>query len=89
MNRMRKTGYATMLLCGWAVIGLGCAPLRFENVKSTNTLEQDHYDCTTQWDRSGQGIAYAMDPVKHSSYLIQARQDLIACMERKGWKRVE
>jgi len=67
-----------------------CAgPLKFENVSSTNTVAQDHRDCTVEWDRSGQGIAYAADPLGHASYIIQARQDLVSCMERKGWKRVD
>jgi hypothetical protein len=78
-----------VFLAGLLLVFAGCSGLQFENVSSSNTVQQDHYDCTTQWDRSGMGIVYAADPVGHISYIYQARQDLIACMERKGWKRTQ
>lgn len=66
----------------------GCAsPMRFENISSQNTLEQDKFDCDTALRVVGMGSGNASQDLAYVT--VRYRDDLRACMERKGWRRIQ
>ena len=66
----------------------GCAsPMRFENVSSQNTLSQDKHDCDTALRVVGVGSGSATQDLAYVT--VRYRDDLRACLERKGWRRIE
>lgn len=68
----------------------GCAgPMVFENAGSTNTLEQDQYDCQIIVKSGPYAMAYARDPLSNMAYPAMARGEMRRCLERKGWKLQE
>lgn len=64
-----------------------CAPMRFENAGSLNTIEQDSYDCQVMLGYRGHaGGNRPTDQLE--SALLNGRGEMTACLQRKGWKRV-
>ena len=68
----------------------GCAgPATFSKVGSqAGEFERDKYDCVQQWEQSAGAIAFHQDPVGNAYYGFQFKDKLYACLERKGWVRV-
>lgn len=65
----------------------GCAaPMRFENVSSPNTLEQDRFDCDAALRVAGFGSGNASQDLAYVA--VRYRGDLQRCLERKGWRQV-
>jgi len=62
------------------------APMRFENVSSPNTFEQDKFDCDTALRVAGMGSGNASQDLAYIT--VRYRSDLRTCLERKGWKQV-
>ena len=83
MNRMPALFmmFAILLLSGCA------SPMRFENVTSQNTLEQDKFDCDTALRVVGMGSGSATQDLAYVT--VRYRDDLRVCLERKGWRRIE
>lgn len=64
-----------------------CAPMRFENAGSTNKLEDDKFDCEVALGYRGQ--ARHSDTSKQlAEIMVNARDDMRACLKRKGWREV-
>lgn len=66
----------------------GCAPMQFKNLSSPNTLEQDKYDCELALGYRGHaGRTQPTDQL--GDFIVRGRQEMQACLERKGWQRVD
>lgn len=62
-------------------------PVKFSKAGAQpGDFENAQYDCKVQADRSAGAIAYAQDPLAHLNYLGQARQEMVDCLVRQGWK---
>jgi len=71
-----------------AAIGGCAAPMQFEKAESTNTFEQDEYDCEVLLgyrDHAGE-----TQPTDHlADYIALYRLKMQGCLERKGWRRTD
>lgn len=73
------------VLCA-ALTGCGGGKLILDKPGVTaQEFANDHYDCKVQGDRGSGAMAYRQDPLAHLAYLSQARQDMIECMQRRGY----
>lgn len=62
-----------------------CVPMRFENAGSQNKFEDDKFDCEVALGYRGQ--ARHSDTSKQlAEILVNGRDDMQACLVRKGWK---
>ena len=70
-----------------AVLVIGCGgPMMFaKDGAGQSDLQNDSYDCRTQWDMSSGAHAYRADPLGHMNVLSESRDFMKACMMRKGW----
>lgn len=67
----------------------GCTaqPMMFTNDnEQPGDFERAKYECKVQIDRSAGAIAFAHDPMGNLYYISQARQDMIDCLQYKGWR---
>lgn len=66
----------------------GCTPVRFQNVSSKNTFDQDKFDCSVLMGYAGH--AGGNQPTDQLlNYAVRGQSDMRSCLERKGWKAVE
>ncbi len=64
-----------------------CAPMQFENVAATNTLQQDTYDCRVELGIIGNhGVGRPSQ--RFADAIVKARDEMQQCMERRGWRRL-
>lgn len=62
-----------------------CAPMRFENAGSPNTIEDDKYDCQVMLGY--RGAPKSDDTSKQlADIMVNARSEMQRCLERKGWR---
>ena len=80
-----------VLIIAFMLLLTGCGgPMIFDKPGAAQTeLQNDSFDCRQQWDSSSAGIAFRLDPINNVHAASQARGWTQACMERKGWRRVQ
>lgn len=49
-------------------------------------LSKDQYECKIQTERGPYAMAYARDPLANLHYPSKARQEMVACLQHKGWQ---
>lgn len=65
-----------------------CAPMQFENAGSANKLEDDKFDCEVALGYRGQA-RHSDNSKQLAEIMVNAREDMQRCLERKGWRRVQ
>lgn len=80
-----------VIVAAVALLLSACAgPMQMAKEGATQQdLKNDQYDCQRQYDQSAGAIAYKQDPLAHLNELGEARSLMQACLERKGWQRVQ
>lgn len=70
----------------FALMFISCAPMQFENAGSVNKFHDDKYDCEVLLGYRGQ--PRLDDTSKQlADIIVNSRDELQRCLERKGWKR--
>lgn len=79
----------------WIVFAIllfsGCLgpPLAFEKPGATAyDFAIDQHDCKIRGNQAAGNHAFALDPVDNLYYVAPSRQDLIKCLNRRGWEVV-
>ena len=65
-----------------------CAPMQFENAGSANKLEDDKFDCEVALGYRGQA-RHSDNSKQLAEIMVNGREDMQRCLERKGWRRVQ
>lgn len=65
-----------------------CTPMRFENISSKNTFDQDKYDCQVLLGYRGH-TAGVQPTDQLFDYAVRGQYEMQKCLERKGWRLVQ
>lgn len=65
---------------------ISCAPMKFENIGSKNTLQQDTYDCRVELGVIG-NHGVGRPGQRFADAVVSGRDEMQQCMERRGWRR--
>jgi hypothetical protein len=77
-----------ILLCCVIFLLGGCVsipPVMVRAGSGLAELEYDKYECDVEVKRGPFAMAYARDPLGNLYYPIQYRQEMLACLQHKGW----
>jgi hypothetical protein len=82
-----RKGQATALAAALVLL-YACGEPMFENAGSRNSLLEDRKACAVDINNSPAATAYRQNPTAHPDYLRHVFEDMIRCIEGKGWKQV-
>lgn len=69
-----------------ALTGCGGPTVMLKDGAGATELEHDKYECKVQIERGPYAMAYALNPLGNMQYPMQARREMIECLQHRGWR---